>query len=163
MKVFKNSQSEFLDKCIPNPRMTKCWGGEEIETKLQRLIGYPHVLGSSNSMARNEWCMTKPEGGNPIWRLQTGSTNISTCRQDRNEMSTAILMFLGSSYLVGLVVMLIDQTRSGKFKMMASKLHIIIISTSRQGINTIPTAPTYVFEIELSNGRCGNTARPYWN
>ena len=57
---------------------------------------------------------------NRLWEIQygghqTGSTFISACGQDRNEISTAMSMLLGSSYPMELVVMLIAQTGSGEF------------------------------------------------
>ena len=57
--------------------------------------------------------------------LQTESSNISVCRQDGrgNEISTAKPMFSRSSYPMGLV-MLMNQTESGKFKMTASKFQL---------------------------------------
>ena len=45
------------------------------------------------------------------WGLKTGTetdTYISASRQDRKEMSTAILLFTGFSYLVGLLGMVHD-------------------------------------------------------
>ena len=79
----------------------------------------------SNGTKRND-VRVRP---NQKWEIQygglrTGCTNNSTCRQHGNEISTAIPLFSGHSYSMGLVVMLIDQTGSGKFENAASKLQI---------------------------------------
>ena len=71
---------------------------------------------------------TNPKVRNPIGYggLRSGSTNFSACKLDNysNEIATAIPICLeGSSYPMALVVMLIDQTGSKKFKMAASKLY----------------------------------------
>jgi hypothetical protein len=57
---------------------------------------------------------------------QTGTTHISACVLDRNEIPTAITMFSGSSNSMELVGILSDKTGSGKSKMAAAKpeLHI---------------------------------------
>jgi len=44
--------------------------------------------------------------------FQTAYTYISNCKQDSNEIQTAIPMFSGSSYPIRIVIMLYDQTES---------------------------------------------------
>ena len=56
--------------------------------------------------------------------LQAGSTNISTCRQHRNLISTVIPMFSGPSNRMKMVVMPINQTGRENIKMTASKLQL---------------------------------------
>jgi len=58
----------------------------------------PMFLGQAIQLDQRECFTIKPEVGNPIWRPETGSTHISACRRDRNEIPTAISMFSGSSY-----------------------------------------------------------------
>jgi len=58
--------------------------------------------------------------------LQTGSTYISACRQDRNAMSTAKPMFSGSSNPAELLRIIFHRTGSGKFKMAAIILEVLI-------------------------------------
>jgi len=55
---------------------------------------------------------------------------ISACILDCNEIPTAIPMFSGSNYQIRIMVMLytveLEETGSGKFKMAASKLRLLI-------------------------------------
>ena len=46
-------------------------------------------------------------------------TDISACKQNRNEISTVKPIFLRSSYTMGVVVIFFDQTGSKKSKMAA--------------------------------------------
>src|SRR5664279_1147325 len=81
---------------------------------------------------------------NSRWRTPDRNFNfntyVSACRQHRNEISKAILMFSGSTYPMELPGMLYDLTGSGKSKMAASKTGCTYISACRQDRNEIPTA-----------------------
>jgi len=57
---------------------------------------------------------------------KTGYAYISACRQDGNEILTAIFMFSGSSYPMSSTGMFYDQTGSGKSNMAASKQEVHI-------------------------------------
>jgi len=56
------------------------------------------------------------EGGNPNGVLQNRNINISDGRQDGEDISTAIPMFLLSSYTTDTVGMFYDQTRMVAFE-----------------------------------------------
>ena len=67
--------------------------------------------------------MTKLEVGIKDGGRQPGITKISAFRQNRNEILTAMPIFSGSSYPMEWVVMLMHQTESMKFKMVASNFN----------------------------------------
>jgi len=58
--------------------------------------------------------------------LQTGITYISVCRQDRNAISTAKTMISELSNPTELLRIIFRQTGSGKSKMAAIKLEVLI-------------------------------------
>jgi len=57
---------------------------------------------------------------------KTESTNISACRQDRNEIPKATSMFSRSSYLMEQKIMWYDLNGSRKFKMASFKPELAI-------------------------------------
>ena len=72
--------------------------------------------------------------------LLTSSACISAPRRDINEISTAIPMFPGSSYPLGLMRILCDETGSVKIQDGGLQTSNACISASRQDINEILTA-----------------------
>ena len=80
--------------------------------------------------------------------LRIGTVNISACRWDRNEISTAKPTFSGSGNPTGLRRILCNQTGSGNYKMAASKPEVLIsqlvdkIQTKSQRLNLHFRGPT---------------------
>ena len=70
--------------------------------------------------------------------LLTSSACISASRRDINEIPTAISMFSGSSFPLGLVRILCDQTGSGNIRDGGLQTSNACISASRQDINELP-------------------------
>ena len=111
---------------------------DKISTKFQRLYLF---FGSSIPLGLMKilWDQTGSgqiqDGGN-----QTSNACISASRQDVNEIPTAMPMFSGSSFPLGLMRILCDQTGSGQIQDGGIQTSNACVSASRQDINEIPTA-----------------------
>lgn len=96
--------------------------------------------------------------------LQNGIPIISACKQDNLGIWTDLLMFPGSSHLIGLVMMF-DQkpeVRNPSRQRVNFKYNFFqlqdLLAYQRNAMGS-----TYVFRIQLPNGRRENTVWANWN
>ena len=112
---------------------------DKISTTFQRL--YTYFFGSSIPMwLMRILCDQTGSGKIQDGGLWTSNACISAPRQDINDILTAISVFSGSSFPLGLIKILWDQTGSGKIQDGDLSTSIACLCAHRQEINGFSTA-----------------------
>ena len=122
----------------------------KISTKFRRLnprFWVQHSNGTRSKIVQPNRKWVIQDGG-----FQTSNACIFASRQDINEIPTAMLIFWGFSFPLGLITWLCDQTGSGKIQDGGRHALIACFSAPRQDSDTIPTAKPMFFGSSIPTG-----------